>query len=119
MKINDLKVGDKVKFHKGAAIVSGFISYIYPSGKFLMDDTTIWGSDIIAKIEEEEIPIDKPIKYEFEFNTSYREYVIGKEDKIYVNGHMDGYEAQLKIPFLSKEKIGYNKKFKVTVEEVE
>lgn len=98
MRLNELKIGDKIKFHKGSIITSGFISYIYPSGKFLMDDTTVWGSDIIAKIEEKEIPIDKTERHEFIF---------------------DGKYFDIKTPLKGEYVARSGKRFKVTVEEME
>lgn len=124
MKINDLKIGDKVKFVWKDKTYIGYIDHITDSQSYIKTTLNgIWGyvdnKNIISKLEEKEIPIDKPIKYEFIFLSDACGYeYLGYGNKMFINGRVDGYNFDTKMPFLGA-KLSVGKRFKVTVEEIE
>jgi hypothetical protein len=135
MRINELKIGDQIRFRYNNCIKTGYIWMIHGGDVGISEGRNIGGaqmwsipeSDVLSRIIEEPIEFPKPLIFNFSpTSSSYSldsysgrlEASMGGEARFFADGR-ERFETELKLPFakcLGEFKFG--KQYKVTIEEI-
>lgn len=135
MKINEIKIGDWIKFHYNGSIKLAYLYEIIGDKYYLSEGTNIGGAqmwvadekDIIARVEyiPKETPVIRPKSFTFEFrataaqrivncNSWNQSYMVGYSQ--WKDGGITYHDDQIRLP--SPANLSVTSKFKVTIEEV-